>query len=101
MPNGVRLEFDNYEMVAIWYPGWTARDGSPRAVLGFSLASREAVDELYAELTLAGYVGRQAPHDAFWGARYAIVQDPDGNDVGLMSPKDPERRFTPVPASAS
>ena len=25
MPNGTRLEFDNYAMVAIWHPGW--RDG--------------------------------------------------------------------------
>lgn len=33
--------------------------------------------------------------DAFWGARYAIVQEPDGNDVGLMSPHDPAQTFTP------
>jgi predicted lactoylglutathione lyase len=96
MPSGVRLEFDNYEMAAIWNPGWTPRDGSARAVLGFSLPSREAVDTLYGELTAAGYAGRQPPHDAFWGARYAIVQDPDGNEVGLMSPKDPQRRFIPA-----
>ena len=25
------------------------------------------------------------PFDAFWAARYAVVADPDGNDVGLMS----------------
>ena len=30
-----------------------------------------------------------------FGARYAIVADPDGNDVGLMSPIDPDRRFVP------
>jgi len=97
MPNGVRLEFDNHEMVRIWHPDWIPRDGVTRAVLGFSLPSREAVDARYAELTSAGYFGRQPPHDAFWGARYAIVQDPDGNHVGLMSPKDPQRQFTPVP----
>jgi catechol 2,3-dioxygenase-like lactoylglutathione lyase family enzyme len=96
MPSGVRLEFDNYEMVAIWHPGWKDVAGSTRAVLGFSLPSREAVDALYADLTSAGYAGQHAPHDAFWGARYAIVKDPDGNDVGLMSPKDPQQRFTPV-----
>jgi hypothetical protein len=33
--------------------------------------------------------------DAFWGARYAIVADPDGNDVGLMSPIDESRRTWP------
>jgi uncharacterized glyoxalase superfamily protein PhnB len=61
-------------------------------VLGFKVASREAVDEIYQDLTSAGYKSQQAPHDAFWGARYAIVEDPDGNAVGLMSPVDPSRR---------
>ena len=37
----------------------------------------------------------QPPFDAFWGARYAIVADPDGNDVGLMSPIDESRRTWP------
>ncbi|HZA78108.1 MAG TPA: VOC family protein, partial [Acidimicrobiales bacterium] len=57
--------------------------------------SREAVDELYAKVAAAGYASRQPPYDAFWGARYAVVADPEGNDVGLMSPIDPERRYTP------
>lgn len=42
-----------------------------------------------------GYLGRQPPFDAFWGARYAIVADPDGNDVGLMSPVEESRRTWP------
>jgi hypothetical protein len=33
--------------------------------------------------------------DAFWGVRYAIVADPDGNDVGLMSPIEESRRTWP------
>jgi hypothetical protein len=37
----------------------------------------------------------QVPYDAFWGARYAIVADPDGNEVGLMSPRDDDRRSFP------
>lgn len=49
----------------------------------------------YAELTAAGYAGLQPPCDTFWGARYAIVEDPDGNHVGLMSPLDPARRSRP------
>ena len=67
-----------------------------RVVVGFSVASREAVDRLYQELTTAGYGGRQPPFDAFWGARYAIVADPDGNDVGLMSPMEESRRTPPA-----
>jgi hypothetical protein len=34
-------------------------------------------------------------YDAFWGARYAIVADPDGSDVGLMSPIDEQRQTWP------
>jgi uncharacterized glyoxalase superfamily protein PhnB len=64
-------------------------------VLGFLLPSSEAVNRRYAELTGAGYTGRQPPFDAFWGARYAIVADPDGNDVGLMGPIEEARRFMP------
>ena len=63
--------------------------------MGFSVPSREAVDERYGELIAAGYTGLQPPYDAFWGARYAIVEDPDGNHVGLMSPLDPTRRGAP------
>jgi predicted enzyme related to lactoylglutathione lyase len=37
----------------------------------------------------------QPPYDTFCGARYAILLDPDGNYVGLMSPPDPARRSAP------
>ena len=57
--------------------------------------NRDAVDRIYSELTGAGYTGEQPPYDAFWGARYAIVADPDGNSVGLMSPSDPALRSAP------
>ena len=96
-PDGARLEFDNLAMAKIWHAGWQSSDPGGGVVIGFSCSTREAVDERYAELTAAGYVGRQPPYDAFWGARYAVVQDPEGNDVGLMSPVDPERTFTPSP----
>jgi uncharacterized glyoxalase superfamily protein PhnB len=95
MPGGVSLELDTAESLRIWHAGWRADPASARIVIGFALRSREAVDERYAELTSAGYLGRQPPFDAFWGARYAIVADPDGNDVGLMSPVDESRRTWP------
>ncbi|MEC4019520.1 VOC family protein, partial [Streptomyces sp. H27-D2] len=39
----------------------------------------------------AGYTGHKQPWDAFWGQRYASVQDPDGNTVDLFAalPADP------------
>ena len=95
MGNGVSLEVDNETLARIYSSAWRRGESSSRALIGFSLASREAVDSLYGELVGAGYAGRQKPHDAFWGARYAVVADPDGNDVGLMSPIDPGRRRWP------
>jgi uncharacterized glyoxalase superfamily protein PhnB len=67
-------------------------------VLGFSVASAEEVDRIYELLTRDGHHAHQPPYDAFWGARYAIVDDPDGHPVGLMSPIDGDRKFWP-PAS--
>jgi len=101
MPGGFSLELDTGESARLWHAGRRADPASVRVVIGFYLASREAVDERYAELTSAGYAGRQLPFDAFWGGRYAIVADPDGNDVGLMSPIDERRRTWPPQESPS
>ncbi len=96
MPNGVHLEFDSIAMAKTYNAGWRdSPGGGTRGVVGFSLPSRDAVDACYAELTAAGYTSRQPPYDAFWGARYAVIEDPDGNHVGLMSPPDPARRSAP------
>jgi uncharacterized glyoxalase superfamily protein PhnB len=95
MPGGFSLELDTPESAQLWHAGWRSDPANVGVVIGFALASREAVDERYAVLTAAGSVGRQPPFDAFWGARYAIVADPDGNDVGLMSPIDESRRSWP------
>lgn len=54
--------------------------------------SQERVDEICADLAAAGYRGQQPPFDAFWGARHAVIEDPDRNAVGIMSLVDPDRR---------
>lgn len=64
-------------------------------MLNFRVGSRERVDEIFADLVGAGYRGQQQPCDAFWGPRYAVVEDPDGHAVGIMSPIDPNRRRDP------
>jgi uncharacterized glyoxalase superfamily protein PhnB len=94
-PGGFSLELDADGSARIWHAGFRADPAGVGLVLGFRLPSRAAVDERYAGLVDAGYVARQPPFDAFWGARYAIVADPDGNDVGLMSPIDDARRTWP------
>jgi uncharacterized glyoxalase superfamily protein PhnB len=37
----------------------------------------------------------QPPCDGFWGSRYAIVEDPDGRAVGLLSPVEDRYRSPP------
>ncbi|MGH7709456.1 MAG: VOC family protein [Vulcanimicrobiaceae bacterium] len=91
--NPVDLELDSIPFAAHWNSGWRGRqDLAGRVVIGFHVSSRDDVDELYTELTNEGYVGLQAPYDAFWGSRYAVIEDPDGTAVGLMSPRSSELR---------
>lgn len=99
-PNGPSLDFDSVEFVPMWDSGWKGATGGSTLV-NFSVASRDEVDALYAKLTQAGHAGRQQPFDAFWGARYAIVDDPDGNGVGLMSPIEGDRTTWPPEAPPS
>ena len=94
LPGGLDLSFDSELFAKQWNAGSQPAAGG-RAVITFHLDSRDAVDRTYADLTAAGYTGSQEPFDAFWGARYAIVNDPDGNPVGLMSPADEAHRSRP------
>ena len=98
--DGADVDLDSEEFATAWDAGWP---GGPGIVLGFQLQERDHVDRLYAELVADGHTGQQAPYDAFWGARFAAVSDPDGNTVGLMSPVDAAFRRAPVlpPAHAS
>ncbi len=89
----VDLEFDSRRLAHAYNAGFAAERG--RVLIGVALESREAVDALWTSLLEEGAQGLQPPYDAFWGARYAIVEDPDGNPVGLMSPVDPTRRGAP------
>lgn len=95
MPGGFALELDSVDFARRWNRGCRTDAGATRTVIGFNVASRAAVDTIYADLVQSGHPGQQPPYDAFWGARYAVVEDPDGNPVGLMSPIDPAYRSTP------
>ena len=94
--DGVGFDIDSMAFAQVWNTGWRGRaDLAGRVVVGFRVASREEVDRRYRELTAAGSRGLQTPYDAFWGARYAVVEDPDGVAVGLMSPISAEHRSPP------
>jgi uncharacterized glyoxalase superfamily protein PhnB len=91
-----QFDLDSPAFAQFWNQGWNGReDLAGRIVLGFRVSSRDAVDDTYNEITGAGHRGLQAPYDAFWGARYAVVEDPNGIAVGLMSPIDPDRKHWP------
>jgi uncharacterized glyoxalase superfamily protein PhnB len=54
--------------------------------VAFKCSSPAEVDSVHQKLVDAGYASRKAPWDAFWGQRYATVEDPDGNPVDLFCP---------------
>jgi len=94
--SGFDLDFDSPALARAYNKGWSQGDaGSGRVLISFRTATRDAVDSLFAKLTSAGHAPSQPPYDAFWGSRYAIVRDPDGNPVGIASPPDPELRSPP------
>lgn len=47
--------------------------------------SAKEVDDVVEQIRSAGYSVAIEPFDAFWGQRYAIVEDPDGYKVDLFA----------------
>jgi len=43
------------------------------------------LDEIVQKLKNSGFIITKKPWDAFWGQRYAIVEDPDGYKVDLYA----------------
>lgn len=85
LSNGQTFFWDSYEITRGYDPGWEPSSGNRRVVLEFGFASAQAVDDKYAELTDAGHEGYLSPR--YVGeARYALVEDPDGNQIGLRHP---------------
>jgi uncharacterized glyoxalase superfamily protein PhnB len=89
---GMELAFDSPALARAYNKGYRGGGTGGGVVIGFGVATRRAVDATYARLTKARHKGLMPPFDAFWGTRYAIVADPDGNHVGIMSPVDPGKR---------
>ena len=89
------LQFGSHALTRGYNPNWQTPGAAAKSTLNFEVDSREAVDALYAKLTSSGNHGSLAPVDVFWGSRFAIILDPDGNEVGLQSPQDRERAFKP------
>jgi catechol 2,3-dioxygenase-like lactoylglutathione lyase family enzyme len=83
--SGLRLAWDTVDVIRS-FTDWTPPSGGHRISLAFGFDGPAEVDAAYAKLVSLGYPGRKEPWDAFWGQRYAIVTDPDGNNVDLFAP---------------
>ncbi|MBA3376435.1 MAG: VOC family protein [Actinobacteria bacterium] len=86
VPGGFLVAVHLPDFARLWNAGYDGSTGGA-TVFDISLPDRESVDRLHAELTNEGHRSRQEPVNAFWGPRYAIVEDPDGNLLGLKSPR--------------
>ncbi len=83
-PGGATIGLVAEDMVRQTNPGWAAPTGS-RVTFACRCGSPEELDATHARVVAAGYQSRQDPWDAFWGQRYAMVVDPDGNRVDLFA----------------
>jgi catechol 2,3-dioxygenase-like lactoylglutathione lyase family enzyme len=86
LPNGMRMAWDTVEVIRSFDADWQPPSGGHRMGLAFLCDSPAEVDAAYARLTGLGYHGHKPPWDAFWGQRYAVIHDPDGNSVDLFAP---------------
>jgi uncharacterized glyoxalase superfamily protein PhnB len=86
LPGGLRFTLDTEESIRSFDPEWAPPSGGHRVAVAFRCDSPEHVDRLYRELTDAGAMGHKEPWNAFWGQRYAQVEDPDGSVVDLFAP---------------
>jgi len=85
LPGGLRLLFDDVATVQSFDPTWTPPTGGPPTGIAFECEGPEDVDKAYAAMVDAGFDGHKEPWDAFWGQRYAMLHDPEGNGVDLFA----------------
>ena len=85
LAGGLRLMFDTVETITSFDSGWRRGEGAPTASLAFSFDTPAEVDAKYQELLEAGGQEHLGPWDAFWGMRYAVLRDPDGNGIDLYA----------------
>jgi catechol 2,3-dioxygenase-like lactoylglutathione lyase family enzyme len=88
LPGGLRVLWDTVETIRSFDPDWQRPSGGPAIGLAFNCGTPADVDRVYVELTSLGYEGHRPPWDAFWGQRYAVIHDPDGNGVDLFADRE-------------
>jgi len=86
-PGGFRIAWDTLELIKSLNDDWVDPSGH-RLGLAFKCESPAEVDALYEQVIQEGYQSHNSPWDAFWGQRYAVVIDPDGNLIDLFASLD-------------
>lgn len=87
LPSGIRLAWDTVETIRSFDHSWKVETTGARGVtLAFGCDGIDEVDATYEAMVADGYEGHLPPWDAFWGQRYAVLHDPDGNTVDLFAP---------------
>jgi len=89
-PDGNSLEFGTLKLTSSYDPKAVSMNSLSPNTIGIEFTGSAKIDEIYTRVTEAGYTGHLAPCDAPWQARFAIVKDPDGNQIGLHGPRLPE-----------
>jgi catechol 2,3-dioxygenase-like lactoylglutathione lyase family enzyme len=84
LPNGVRFMLDTEEVVRSFRPEWSRAAGN-QVSIALECESAAEVDATYSRVVAAGFHGEKEPWDAFWGQRYAQLEDPDGVGVDLYA----------------
>lgn len=87
-PEGFRIAWDSLEVIQSFNDQWEENPVGHRMGLAFLCESPAEVNELHQRIVDAGYESHKAPWDAFWGQRYAVVIDPDGNLIDLFASLD-------------
>lgn len=82
---GVRFMVDTEEVMRAFDSSWQRPSGAHLHAGAFQCESPDEVDRVFRELVEAGGSAYKDPWDAFWGQRYAQLEDPDGNLVDLYA----------------
>jgi uncharacterized glyoxalase superfamily protein PhnB len=90
LPGGMRYALDTEKVMRMFDSRWQRPTGGHAVGGAFRCESPDEVDRLYRELLDAGGAPYKEPWDAFWGQRYAQLEDPDGTVLDLYAPL-PER----------
>ena len=85
--NGTTLEIGSEKLTASYDPRWQEPGSPSKNTISFEFTKSDEVDVVHDRMIAAGYRSQLAPCIPPWKARFAIINDPDGNIVGLHGPR--------------